>query len=161
MMVTQKLTLNHIKEDNKRYNEKQRIELNEQYHTYIYPNFDPTRVSKMIKSLVEDYVEIQTKKKIKTDLNAGDLAHLYMIIEFSDIADMPKTLTAKIKMLEEIVRSEHIKTIYEAFPKESLKKVEDAALEFTKFITNASNKNADKINEDILRKVEELIQEDS
>lgn len=64
-MVTQKLTLNHIKEDNKRYNEKQRIELNEQYHTYIYPNFDPTRVSKMIKSLVEDYVEIQTKKKLK------------------------------------------------------------------------------------------------
>ncbi|MCY8272820.1 hypothetical protein [Bacillus sonorensis] len=41
-MTTQKLTLSHIKEDNKKYNEKQRIELNDQYHTCIYPNYNNT-----------------------------------------------------------------------------------------------------------------------
>ncbi|MCF7618669.1 hypothetical protein L3137_15535 [Bacillus sonorensis] len=160
-MTTQKLTLSHIKEDNKKYNEKQRIELNDQYHTYIYPNFDPTRVNKMIKTLIKDYVEIQSKKGVKTDLGAGDLAYLYTVIEFSDIADMPKTLTAKIKMLEEVAKSDHIRTIHEAFPKESLKKVEDAANGFVDFISRTANENADKINEDILKKVEELTKEDS
>ncbi|MCY8403604.1 hypothetical protein [Bacillus sonorensis] len=41
-MTTQKLTLSHIKEDNKKYNEKQRIDLNDQYHTCIYPNYNNT-----------------------------------------------------------------------------------------------------------------------
>ncbi|MFT0857500.1 hypothetical protein VSK97_18035 [Bacillus swezeyi] len=161
MMTSQKLTLNHIKEGNKKYNEKQKIELNDQYHTYIYPNFDPTRVSNMIKTLIKDYVDIQSKKGVKTDLGAGDLANLYMVIEFSDIADMPKALTAKVKMLEEVAKSEHIKTIYDSFPKESLKKVEDAANGFVDFISSAADKNANKANEDILKKVEELTQEES
>ncbi|WP_270574327.1 hypothetical protein [Bacillus glycinifermentans] len=160
-MTTQKLTLSHIKEDNKKYNDKQRIELNDQFHTYIYPNFDPTRVNKMIKTLIKDYVEIQSEKGVKTDLGAGDLAYLYTVIEFSDICDMPKTLTSKVKMLEEVVKSEHIKTIYEAFPKESLRKVEDAANGFANLLASTADESADKANEDILKKVEELTQEDS
>lgn len=162
MMTTQKLTLSHIKEDNKKYNEKQRIELNDQFHTYIYPNFDPARVKKMIISLIEDFTEIANKKGVKTDLSPGDLLYVYTIIEFSDIAEFPKKLSDKLKMFEEVVKSEFAETIYEAFPKESLQKIENRALNFAKIAQQSKEVLGSlEANEDILKKVEELTQEDS
>ncbi|TWK86687.1 hypothetical protein [Bacillus paralicheniformis] len=162
MMTTQKLTLSHIKEDNKKYNEKQRIELNDQYHTYIYPNFDPARIMKMFKSLIQDFTDIKNKKGVKTELSPGDLLYVYTIVEFSDIAEFPKKLTDKLKMFEEIVKSDFASKIYESFPKDSLQRIDKRALNVAK-IAQQSKEFVDSLeaNEDILRKVEELTQEDS
>ncbi|TWL74974.1 hypothetical protein CHCC15315_1913 [Bacillus licheniformis] len=162
MMTTQKLTLSHIKEDNKKYNEKQRIELNDQYHTYIYPNFDSSRIMKMFKSLIRDFTDIKNKKGVKTELSPGDLLYVYTIIEFSDIAEFPKKLTDKLKMFEEIAKSDFASKIYESFPKESLQRIDKTALNVAK-IAQQSKEFVDSLeaNEDILRKVEELTQENS
>ena len=65
----------------------QRIELNDHYHTYIYPNFDSARIMKMFKSLIRDFTDIKNKKGVKTELSPGDLLYVYTIIEFSDIAE--------------------------------------------------------------------------
>lgn len=89
MMTTQKLTLSHIKEDNKKYNEKQRIELNDHYHTYIYPNFDSARIMKMFKSLIRDFTDIKNKKVLKQNLVQ---VTCFMCIQLSNLVILQNSL---------------------------------------------------------------------
>ncbi|MEH6872441.1 hypothetical protein V7006_18330, partial [Bacillus safensis] len=67
--MTKKLTLDHIKEWNKKYDEKVKVQLDDKFHVHIYPNFDPVKITQIINMALKDVVEIESNKKIKHKLN--------------------------------------------------------------------------------------------
>lgn len=159
MMTTQKLTLDHIKDGNKKYDEKVRVQLDEKFHVHIYPNFDPTKITQMIKMALEDAAEIESNKKIKHKLNFVDLLNLYTILTFSDIATIPQGIASKVNLMTELVKSPYYKTINDSFPKESFESIDEKLRSMTEGMIKTQEALTDKANEEILKKVEKLTAE--
>ncbi|AVM24322.1 hypothetical protein [Bacillus pumilus] len=158
-MTTQKLTLDHIKDGNKKYDEKVRVQLDEKFHVHIYPNFDPTKITQMIKMALEDAAEIESNKKIKHKLNFVDLLNLYTILTFSDIATIPQGIASKVNLMTELVKSPYYKTINDSFPKESFESIDEKLRSMTEGMIKTQEALTDKANEEILKKVEKLTAE--
>ncbi|MGE6627776.1 hypothetical protein [Bacillus pumilus] len=155
-MTTQKLTLDHIKDGNKKYDEKVKVQLDDKFHVHIYPNFDPTKITQMIKMALEDATEIESNKKIKHKLNFVDLLNIYTILTFSDIATIPQGIASKVNLMTELVKSPYYKTINDAFPKESFESIDEKLRSMTEGMIRTQEALTDKANEEILKKVEKL-----
>ncbi|WP_366560099.1 hypothetical protein AB0R69_15450 [Bacillus pumilus] len=158
-MTTQKLTLDHIKEGNKKYDEKVKIQLDDNFHVHIYPNFDPVKITQMIKMALEDVAEIESNKKIKHKLNFVDLINIYTILTFSDVANIPQGITSKVNLISELVKSPYYKTINDSFPKESFQSIDEKLRSMTEGMIATQEALVDKANEEILKKVEKLTAE--
>lgn len=159
MMTTQKLTLDHIKDGNKKYDEKVKVQLDDKFHVHIYPNFDPTKITQMIKMALEDAAEIESNKKIKHKLNFVDLLNIYTILTFSDIANIPQGITSKVNLMSELVKSPYYKIINDSFPKESFDSIDEKLRSMTEGLIRTQEALTDKANEEILKKVEKLTSE--
>ena len=157
MMTTQKLTLDHIKDGNKKYDEKVKVQLDDKFHVHIYPNFDPVKITQMIKMALEDVAEIESNKKIKHKLNFVDLLNIYTIITFSDIAKMPQGITSKVNLMTELVTSPYYKIINDSFPRESFESIDETLRSMTEGMIATQEALVDKANQEILKKVEKLI----
>lgn len=158
-MTTQKLTLDHIKDGNKKYDEKVKVQLDDKFHVHIYPNFDPVKITQMIKMALEDVAEIESNKKIKHKLNFADLLNLYTILTFSDIANIPQGIATKVNLMTELVKSPYLKIINDSFPKESFESIDEKLLSITEGMIKTQEALTDKANEEILKKVEKLTAE--
>lgn len=158
-MMSTKLTLDHIKEVNKKYDEKVKVQLDDKFHVHIYPNFDPVKITQMIKMALEDVVEIESNKKIKHKLNFVDLLNIYTILTFSDVANIPQGITSKVSLMSELVKSPYYKIINDSFPKESFESIDEKLRTMTEGMIKTQEALTDKANEEILKKVEKLTAE--
>ncbi|MEH7790411.1 hypothetical protein V7358_13570 [Bacillus pumilus] len=157
--MSTKLTLDHIKEVNKKYDEKVRVQLDDKFHVHIYPNFDPVKITQMIKMALEDVVEIESNKKIKHKLNFVDLLNIYTILTFSDVANIPQGIISKVSLMSELVKSPYYKIINDSFPKESFESIDEKLRTMTEGMIKTQEALTDKANEEILKKVEKLTPE--
>ncbi|MGA4713164.1 hypothetical protein [Bacillus safensis] len=157
--MSTKLTLDHIKEVNKKYDEKVRVQLDDKFHVHIYPNFDPVKITQMINMALEDVVEIESNKKIKHKLNFVDLLNIYTILTFSDVANIPQGITSKVSLMSELVKSPYYKIINDSFPKESFETIDEKLRTMTEGMIKTQEALTDKANEEILKKVEKLTPE--
>lgn len=155
--MTKKLTLDHIKEGNKKYDEKVKVQLDDKFHIHIYPNFNPVKITQMIKMAFKDSGEIESNEKIKHKLNFTDLLNIYTIITFSDIAKMPQGIISKVNLMTELVTSPYYKIINDAFPKESFESIDETLRSMTEDMIATQEALVDKANQEILKKVEKLI----
>ncbi|MEK4049946.1 hypothetical protein [Bacillus sp. FSL K6-2839] len=155
-MTTQKLTLDHIKDGNKKYDEKVKVQLDDKFHVHIYPNFDPVKITQIIKMALKDVVEIESNKKIKHKLNIVDLLSIYAILTFSDIADIPQGIVSKVNLITELVKSPYFKLISGSFPEESFESINEKLLSMTEGAIRTQEALTDKANQEILQKVQKL-----
>lgn len=155
-MTTQKLTLDHIKDGNKKYAEKVKVQLDEKFHVHIYPNFDPVKITQIINMALKDVVEIESNKKIKHKLNIVDLLSIYAILTFSDIADIPQGIVSKVNLITELVKSPYFKLINGSFPEESFESINEKLLSMTEGAIRTQEALTDKANQEILQKVQKL-----
>ncbi|WP_144468666.1 hypothetical protein [Bacillus pumilus] len=158
-MTTQKLTLDHIKDGNKKYDEKVKVQLDDKFHVHIYPNFDPVKITQMIKMALEDVAEIESNKKIKHKLNFVDLLNIYTTLTFSDVANIPQGIISKVSLMSELVKSPYFKTINESFPEESIESIYEKLRTMTEGVIATQEALVDKANQEILKKVQKLTEE--
>lgn len=162
-MTTQKITLDHIKTENKKFDEKVKVQLDNKFHVHIFPNFDPTKIASMLRTLIKDYVELESgKKKTKTELTVAELVILYTTVTFSDIATMPNSLSTRISLFHELAKTPYLSTIYNQFPSDSKKQIELAIEGYTKTLETSQKEMTEKIAEmqdRIADKVEKLTSE--
>ncbi|MES9718984.1 hypothetical protein ABWK63_18940, partial [Bacillus safensis] len=155
-MLEEKLTLDHIKEWNKKYDEKVKVQLDDKFHVHIYPNFDPVKITQIINMALKDVVEIESNKKIKHKLNIVDLLSIYAILTFSDIADIPQGIVSKVNLITELVKSPYFKLISGSFPEESFESINEKLLSMTEGAIKTQEALTDKANQEILQKVQKL-----
>lgn len=60
-MASKKLNLGLIEESVSKYDKKERVQLTDDVHVFIYPYFSPTRLTKMLTELITDPQNAQEK----------------------------------------------------------------------------------------------------
>jgi hypothetical protein len=127
--MAKKLTLVDIKNENKRYSEKKRIDLSEDEYVVIYPYFAPTKMSELIQEMVSDK-QRATEAGLEFDkINMGDWFLFNIVYKFADLG-IPSDIKKKIAAFNVLVDWKHFGKIVESYPQESINSLEDAFLNF-------------------------------
>jgi hypothetical protein len=127
-----KITLADIKNQNKVYEQKQKVELSDGNYLFIYPNFSPTKMAELIKEVVTE-PQLAKDKGIDFDkINTGDWYLFNIICKFSDLV-IPSNIEKKVQAFKELIDWEYFGALIDSFPKESIKKLDEA---FTRFKEN-------------------------
>lgn len=127
--MSKKLTLTDIKNENKVYEQKKRIELSDDFHVFIYPHFSPSKIAELIKEMITD-PQRATEAGLNFDkINMGDWFLFNIIYKFADLG-IPSEIKKKVQAFTYIIDSMYFEQIINAFPEESIKKVNDAFLRF-------------------------------
>ncbi|MEC1943111.1 hypothetical protein [Bacillus velezensis] len=120
-MASKKLTLALLKEDAKKTQKKQRVQLTEDIHAYIYPVFAPSKIKDMMEELLRDYVHAQEENLDLKNIPYADWLLFHIIKTFSDL-EIPKEINKKLSLFFEISDAEYYSKLIQAFPQESLAK---------------------------------------
>ena len=157
-MASKKLTLTDIKNENKIYEQKKRVELSDNYHVFIYPNFSPVKIKDLIKELVNDPQRATDAGLNFDNINMGDWFLFNVIYKFSDLG-IPSEIKKKIQAFTYLMDSAYYEQIINAFPQESLKKINDAFLRFKENLDLLMKENGivnDKVIDGLLEKENNL-----
>ncbi|QJI52494.1 hypothetical protein [Psychrobacillus phage Perkons] len=136
--MAKKLTLSDIKKSNSKYDEKKRIELDEEVFVDIYPNFKPTKIKELIQEMVTD---TSRAKEVGIDfdsINPSDWGLFNIIAKFADLG-VPTDIKKKVQAFNEINEYEYFDKIINAFPEESVDKVTKALENFTETLVALNN----------------------
>lgn len=128
--MSKKIKLSDIKNDNKKFEEKKKVELSDDYYINIYPNFSNDKIAELIN---ETILDPQRAKESGIDFDKIPLADwgLFNIIyKFSDL-DIPSDIKRKVQAFEIVMKSEYWTKIIAAFPEESILKVKESLGIFT------------------------------
>jgi hypothetical protein len=157
--MSKKLTLSGIKESNKKFTQKKRVELSDGSHLFIYPHFSHPDKIDLIKEVMSNMVEAKELGIDLEKLNFSDWTAFNLIYKFADLG-IPKDIKKKIQAFHELIKYDCFGEILNAFPQESI----DG---FTK-TTETFQKNLDAIMEqrgikfeDALEQASEMDQEDN
>jgi hypothetical protein len=128
--MAKKLTLKDLKNENKKYEEKKRVMLSDDFYINIYPNFSPIKINELLKeTLTEPY---QAKEiGINFDKIAlNDWLIFNIIAKFSDLG-IPDDIHKKIQVFNDLMNTEYWTSIISAFPEESMQKILEATDKYT------------------------------
>lgn len=127
--MTKKLTLKDIKNENKKFDEKKKVMLSEEYYINIYPNFSPVKISEHIKEIVTDKEQAEKEGINFDEIPTYDWYLFKIVYKFTDLP-IPNDIKSKVEAFNCIVKSKLFGKIIEAFPKESLQELDQAFLNF-------------------------------
>ncbi|MCY8997814.1 hypothetical protein [Bacillus inaquosorum] len=155
-MASKKLNLGLIEESVNKYDKKEKVQLSDDVHVFVYPYFSPSRLTKMLTGLISDPQEAKEAgiKSFK-DINQVQWAFFSLIKEFTDLG-IPNDIKNKVKWYLKLVDSEYFPLIINSFPKESLEKLGKATVMLQQNIDELSKKSQEEANNLILQKVEEI-----
>lgn len=128
-MASKKLTLTDIKNENKVYEQKKRIELSDDFHVFIYPNFSPTKIREVIKEILTDPQRAKDAGLNFDDINMGDWFLFNVIYKFAELG-IPSDIKKKVQAFTYLIDSKYYEQIINAFPKDSIKKINESFLRF-------------------------------
>ncbi|MDW0355635.1 hypothetical protein [Bacillus velezensis] len=154
-MASKKLNLGLIEESVSKYDKKERVQLTDDVHVYIYPYFSPTRLTKMLTELITDQEEAKEAGIKFEDINPVHWGHFSLIKEFTDLG-IPNDIKNKVKWFVKLIDSEYFPMIIKSFPEESIEKLEKAVKMMKMSLDKFSNMSKKEINELILNRVEEI-----
>jgi len=152
--MSKKLTLQVLKNDAKKYEKKEKVQLTEDIHAYIYPHFSPTKVKDM---LIEFLIDFDQAKREKLDLESvGRQEWLFFMIvkTFTDLEISPH-LKNKLNTYLQIRDSDIYPLILNSFPVESVERVVRMMESLDKQFDELRNMDQKKL-EEIVQKVAEL-----
>lgn len=128
--MAKKISLVDIKNDNKVYDQKKRIDLSEDEYVVIYPHFSPTKIAELIKEMVTDE-QRANGAGIKFDhINMGDWYLFNVVYKFADLG-IPSDIKKKIQAFAHLIDYKHFSKIVDSFPQESMKSLEESFLRFS------------------------------
>jgi hypothetical protein len=127
--MSQKLNLSLIKSENKKFEQKQRIDLSDKYHVFIYPHFSPIKTSELIKEMITDKERAEQAGIDFGKINMADWVLFNIIYKFADLG-IPSEIKKKVQAFTELVNYEFYGKIIESFPQESLKNLQESIMRF-------------------------------
>lgn len=127
--MPKKLNLSDIKKENKIYEQKQKVELSDEYFVNIYPNFSPKKVSELIKEMITDRERAEEIGIDFDEIPMGDWSLFNIVYKFTDLG-IPSDIKSKVLAFNELINYEHYGKIIAAFPQESLIKLQDMVNRF-------------------------------
>ncbi|MCY8934328.1 hypothetical protein MOE21_17215 [Bacillus atrophaeus] len=154
-MASKKLNLALIEESVSKYDKKEKVQLTNDVHVFIYPYFSPTRLTNMLTELITDPQNAEEKTIDFKSINPVQWAFFSLIKEFTDLG-IPSDIKNKVKWFVKLVDSEFFPMIISSFPEESMKKFGEATKMMQENLDKLSNMTSEEINDLILKKVENL-----
>lgn len=160
--MSRKLTIKAVKDDNKKYAEKKRIDFaGTDYYINIYPYFSPTK----IKDMYEDLADTMKKsKEMNIDIKDSYIQEFllfFVIKHFSDLYT-PKKTKELIQFFIEFINTDYYQLIIKEYNQEEINKVISKLFEVygTSSDIEKTTKNLKEQIEIIKEKEEELVNED-
>jgi hypothetical protein len=138
--MAKKLTMTDIKNENKKYTEKKKVVLSDEYYVHIYPNFSPESISELINEIISDS---QRAKEVGINfdkISTSDWSIFNVIYKFTDLG-IPTDIKRKVQAFTEIMNSEYLVKIIEAFPVESINKVKISLDNYVNSLKLLQNEN--------------------
>ena len=120
--MSQKLNLQALKSNAKKYDKKEKVQLNNDFHVYVYKHFAPSKVVDMLVELLTDYEESKKQKLGLESISRQDWLYFMIIKTFTDLNISP-VLKNKIATYLQIRDSDIYPLLTFAFPKESYERV--------------------------------------
>ncbi|MEN7437642.1 hypothetical protein AAGV27_21630 [Bacillus velezensis] len=154
-MTSKKLNLGLIEESVSKYDKKEKVQLTDDVHVFIYPYFSPSRLSNLFKQILSDQKQAEEKGIDFKKINFVDWIAFSLIKEFADLG-IPNDIKNKVKWFHSLVESEFFPLILSSFPEESIKKLNGATKMLQDSLDKLSNISPEEINDLILNKVEEI-----
>ncbi|MDF4194774.1 MULTISPECIES: hypothetical protein [Bacillus amyloliquefaciens group] len=154
-MASKKLNLGLIEESVSKYDKKDRVQLTDDVHVFIYPYFSPTRLTKMLTEFITDQEEAKEARIKFEDINPVQWGFFSLIKEFTELG-IPSDIKNKVKWFVKLVDSEFFPLIINSFPEESMKKFGKATKMMQENLDKLSNMSQEEINNLILNKVDEI-----
>jgi hypothetical protein len=104
-MASKKLNLGLIEESVSKYDKKEKVQLTDEAHVFIYPHFSPSRLTKMLAGLLSDQDEAKDAgSKSFKDINPVQWTFFSLIKEFTDLG-IPNDIKNKVKWYLKLVDS--------------------------------------------------------
>ncbi|AMR46800.1 hypothetical protein [Bacillus subtilis] len=154
-MASKKLNLSLIEESVNKYDKKEKVQLTDDVHVFIYPYFSPSRLTKMLTEMISDQQKAEDKGIDFSKINTVQWVFFSIVKEFSDLG-IPNDIKNKVKWYLKLVDSEFFPMIINSYPKESMKKLKDATEALEKITEDLLTMSQEEINKLILEKVEEI-----
>jgi len=156
--MSKKLNLTAIKDNNKKYKEKKRVELSDGSHLFIYPHFSKPDMIKVFKIVFDEYNNPENKKLLK-DIPAGLWTSFSMVAKFSDLGIPQAGLKNRILAFNELLKFDLYEEILGSFPKESVDKFNEVGENYYSSLNELLTGSMDNLQEVLADKVEELEKE--
>ncbi|MVZ95841.1 hypothetical protein CTI30_19930 [Bacillus velezensis] len=154
-MTSKKLNLGLIEESVSKYDKKERVQLTDDVHVFIYPHFAPSRISKMFIEIIKDPERAEEKGIDFKKINYFDWIAFSLIKEFTDLG-IPNDIKNKIKWFHNLTDSEFFPLILSSFPEESIKRLGEATKMLQDNLDKLSNMSQEEIIDLVINKVEEI-----
>ncbi len=158
--MSKKLTLTEVRKNNKKYKDKERIELKDGMHVFIYSNFSKKDIRDLLAEII---VEFRDNPKAFKKINFTDWASFSLLYKFADLG-IPSVFSKKVLAFNDLLTYDYFEDILSAFPEESIKKYEEMMRTLQLNIDKLSEaKEADfiaKINEVLADNVEKANEEE-
>ncbi|MEC5219921.1 hypothetical protein [Bacillus atrophaeus] len=154
-MASKKLNLALIEESVSKYDKKEKVQLTNDVHVFIYPYFSPTRLTNMLTELISDPQKAEEKNIDFKSINPVQWAFFSLIKEFTDLG-IPDDIKNKVKWYLKLIDSEFFPMIINSFPEESMTKFGEATKMLQENLDKLSNVSLEEVNDLILKKVEDL-----
>lgn len=156
--MAKKLNLKVMKKAVKHLDEKKKVVVDvddkgEEVVVYIYPNFSNTRIDNFVKEMFSSEQEALKQGIDFSKVNRGNWFFFNLIKHFSDLEnDIPDDIKQKIQYYLILVETPYFPKIVEAFPKESILKLQDAVADLVEKVGALTDKQL----LDIEKEIEEL-----
>ncbi|MCY7479793.1 hypothetical protein [Bacillus safensis] len=154
-MTTKAVNLTTLGELTKKYDEKKKVQLNEEFHLYIYPEFAPSKIAEVLKELNTDYFN-GGKNGLKIDeIAMTDWLYFLIIKKFTSLK-IPNSLKSKMSAYINLVDSGLMGQIMMSFPEESIQKVLDHIKSVEDAVEQLVDSDLDNKTEQVIKALDEL-----
>ncbi|WP_342468340.1 hypothetical protein NSS78_08545 [Bacillus sp. FSL W8-0920] len=154
-MTTKAVNLTTLGELTKKYDEKKKVQLNDEFHLYIYPEFAPSKIAEVLKELNTDYFN-GDKNGLKIDEVAmTDWLYFLIIKKFTNLK-IPNSLKSKMSAYVNLVDSGLMGQIMMSFPEESIQKVFDHIKSVEDAVDQLVESDLDNKTEQVIKALDEL-----
>jgi hypothetical protein len=129
-MNQKKLNLSAIAKENKKFDQKKKVTLSDEYYVNIYINFSPLKIAELIRETLTDPQKAKEAGINFDNISIPDWGLFNIIYKFTDLG-IPTDIKSKVAAYIEIMNSEYWTKIIESFPEESINKIKESLDRFS------------------------------
>lgn len=156
--MSKKLNLTAIKDSNKKYKEKKRIELSDGSHLFIYPHFSKPDMLELFRNVFEEYNNLENKKLMK-NISMGLWTSFSMVAKFTDLGIPQTGIKNRILAFNELLTYDLYDEILSSFPEESINRFNEVGESYYSALDELLTGTTDNLQQSLVDKMEELERE--
>ncbi|WJF84139.1 hypothetical protein QRA13_06215 [Bacillus velezensis] len=154
-MTSKKLSVSGVKALSKSVDKKQKVQINDEYHVYIYPQFGMLKLQKMFENFLKAPLEAEDQGIDMSKISMIDWLSFNVVKEFSDL-DIPNDIKKQLEFYYELMNTDLLYPIFNSFPQESLEKISIISNRLQSTIEKLGSGKSEEFEQMIINTVAEL-----